>query len=131
MKTERINRDEKEGVLVEKMLMRLTAQERQILQDIYFARIKVLYAGNSAYEATPSALRERTEQTARQALHVFDFFRSATAGNTEAVRIQLRNQQDMKSYAGIDDYDGIISDYNAIIGRIDEIRQRQDSGVLS
>ena len=76
-------------------LLSLSEGEAQILRGLCYARIVVLKVGDpKGVEGLPlhNALDERT---ARMALHVFDFYRSAASGNTEAVKRQAAAQQNM------------------------------------
>lgn len=95
--------------------IKLTAKEGQILHDICLVRRKALQPGKMDSNENQPLPKELKEQTSRQALHIFDFFRSAMSGNMEAIRIQLRNQHDVTSNDGTDDFAGMISDYNAMM----------------
>ena len=99
----------------DKPKMNLSEYASRILRDICFARMKVLKAGDiSCAEELPKHT-ELDEFTARQALPVFDFFRSAMAGHEEAVRRQSAVQHSMGPLAGRYYYDGMIEDYQGIM----------------
>lgn len=95
--------------------IQLTAKEGQILHDICLVRRKALQSGEMDSNENQPLPKELTEQTARQVLHIFDFFRSVMSGNAEAVRIQSRNQHDLGSNAGTEDFAGMISNYHAMM----------------
>ena len=99
----------------DKPKMKLSEQASGILRDICFVRMKVLKAGDIASADELPKYTELDEFAARQALPVFDFFRSAMAGHEEAVRRQSAVQHSMGPHAGSDYYDGMIEDYQGIM----------------
>ena len=76
----------------DKPKMNLSEQASIILRDICFARRKVLKAGDISSADELPKHTELDEFAARQALPVFDFFRSAMAGHEEAIRRQSELQ---------------------------------------
>ncbi len=99
----------------DKPKMNLSEQASRILRDTCFARMKVLKAGDIGSADELPKHTELGEFAARQALPVFDFFRSAMAGHEEAVRRQSAVQRSMGPHAGGEYYDGMIGDYQRII----------------
>lgn len=59
----------------DKPKMQLSNRESIVLRDICFARMKVLHAGDSQTLEELPHQTELSENTARQSLHAFDFFR--------------------------------------------------------
>ena len=102
----------------DKPKMNLSEQNSTILRDICFARMKVLKAGETGSADDLPRQKELTEFTVRQSLPVFDFFRSAMAGNVEAVKRQSAVQQSMGPHAGGGYYDGMIADYQNIMAAL-------------
>ena len=99
----------------DKPKIKLSEQESGILRNICFARMKVLKAGDNSSEDDLPKYSELDEFAARQALPVFDFFRSAMAGHEEAVKRQSAVQRSMGPHAGEDYYDGMIRDYQSMM----------------
>ena len=102
----------------DKPKINLSEQNSTILRDICFARMKVLKAGGICSADDLPRKKELMEFTARQSLPVFDFFRSAMAGNVEAAKRQSAVQQTMHPYACGGYYDGIIADYQSIMAAL-------------
>ena len=84
----------------DKPKMKLSEQASVILRDICLTRMKVLKAGATSRVGELPKHIEVDEFTARQALPVFDFFRSAMTGHEEAVKRQSLVQQSMGPHAG-------------------------------
>lgn len=103
-----------------KTMMQLTEREAIILRDVCYARMKVLKAGEPSQPNDLPIYKELSDIAARQALVVFDFFRSAMAGNAEAVRHLAAVQKNCGPHAGGEYYDDMISDYQFIMGRLME-----------
>ena len=99
----------------DKPKMRLSEQESTILRDICYARMKVMKAGEISIAEELPKHTELDEFGARQSLSVFDFFRSAMAGNEVAVRRQSTDQYRKGPHAGSEYYDGMIGDYQGIM----------------
>ena len=87
----------------------------------------VLKAGDPKSVEDLTLLFELDEHTARMALPVFDFYRSAASGNTEAVKRLAAVQQSKGPHAGGGYYDGMIGDYQHILSGLgidkDEVLQ--------
>ena len=96
--------------------LKLSGQEARILRDICFARMKVLKAGDPETPKDLPKQNELNEMVARQCLIVFDFFSCAMMGNERSVRIQAEKQHEMGPHAGGEYYDGMIADYQSIMG---------------
>ena len=96
-------------------LLSLSEGEAQILRGLCYARIVVLKAGDPKGAEDLPLHNTLDERTARMALHVFDFYRSAASGNTEAVQRLATVQQRKGPNAGGGYYDGMIGDYLHIL----------------
>ena len=114
----------------DKPKMQLTNRESTILRDICFARMKVLHAGDSQTLEELPHQTELSENTARQSLHVFDFFRCAYFGNEEGVKRQTEKQRNMDSHSGGGYYDGITEDYHRIMAERMEAEYGLDEVVM-
>ena len=114
----------------DKPKMQLSNRESTILRDICFARMKVLYAGNSKMPEELPHQTELSENTARQSLHMFDFFRCAYFGNEEGVKRQMEKQRNLGSHAGGGYYDGITKDYHRIMAELMEAEYGLDEVMM-
>ena len=65
--------------------LQLSEGEALLLRGLSFARMVVLKAGDPKGAEDLPLHNTLDEHTARMALPVFDFYRSAVSGNTEAV----------------------------------------------
>lgn len=101
-----------------KQTMKLSEKEARILRDVCYSRMKALKAGDPQHVEEVPVHAELDEHLVRQCLTVFDFFRCAMAGNETAVRKQAAKQRGMGPYAGGEYYDGMIADYQAIMGSL-------------
>lgn len=95
--------------------LQLSEGEALLLRGLNFARMVVLKAGDPKDAEDLPLHNTLDEHTARMALPVFDFYRSAVSGNTEAVKRQAAAQQNMGPNAGGGYYDGMIEDYASIV----------------
>lgn len=100
--------------------LELSEQERLILRDLCFSRMKVLNAGDARNVNAIPVHAYLSVFEARQALPVFDFFRSVYSGNVEAVKRLAVAQHKMGPHAGIEYYDGMIADYRSIMESLSE-----------
>ena len=114
----------------DKPKMQLSNRESIVLRDICFARTKVLHAGDSQTLEELPHQTELSENTARQSLHAFDFFRCAYFGNEEGVKRQAEKQRNMGSHAGGGYYDGITEDYHRIMAERMEAEYGLDEVVM-
>jgi calcineurin-like phosphoesterase family protein len=95
--------------------LQLSEGEAQLLRVLCYARMVVLKAGETKGAEDLPLHNTLDEHTARMALPVFDFYRSAASGNKEAVQRQAAAQQTMGPNAGGGYYDGMIEDYLHIL----------------
>ena len=95
--------------------LQLSEGEAQLLRALCYARMVVLKAGETKGAEDLPLHNTLDEHTARMALPVFDFYRSAASGNKEAVQRQAAAQQTMGPNAGGGYYDGMIEDYLHIL----------------
>ena len=95
--------------------LQLSEGEAQLLRALCYARMVVLKAGEMKGAEDLPLHNTLDEHTARMALPVFDFYRSAASGNKEAVQRQAAAQQTMGPNAGGGYYDGMIEDYLHIL----------------
>lgn len=95
--------------------LQLSEGEAQLLRALCYARMVVLKAGDPHSVEELPLHNTLDEHTARMALSVFDFYRSAASGNTEAVQRQAAAQQNMGPNVGGGYYDGMIEDYASIV----------------
>ena len=95
--------------------LQLSEGEALLLRGLSFTRMVVLKAGDPKGAEDLPLHNTLDEHTARMALPVFDFYRSAVSGNTEAVMRQAAAQQNMGPNAGGGYYDGMIEDYLHIL----------------
>ena len=99
----------------DKPRMELSESEAKLLYNLSYARMVVLKADDPHSVEELPLHNALDEHTARMALTVFDFYRSAASGNTEAVQRQAAAQQTMGPNVGGGYYDGMIGDYLHII----------------
>ena len=115
-----------EGDPVNKILS-LSEGEARLLRGLSYARMVVLKAGDPHSVEDLPLLFELDDHAARMALPVFDFYRSAASGNTEAVKRQAAAQQTKGPHAGGGYYDGMIEEYASIVAGLcldkDEVLQ--------
>ena len=95
--------------------LQLSEGEAQLLRALCYARMVVLKAGETKGAEDLPLHNTLDEHTARMALPVLDFYRSAASGNKEAVQRQAAAQQTMGPNAGGGYYDGMIGDYVSIV----------------
>ena len=95
--------------------LQLSEGEAQLLRALCYARMVVLKAGETKGAEDLPLHNTLDEHTARMALPVFDFYRSAASGNKEAVQRQAAAQQTMGPNAGGGYYDWMIGDYLHIL----------------
>ena len=108
-------------------ILSLSEGEARLLRGLSYARMVVLKAGDPHSVEDLPLLFELDDHAARMALPVFDFYRSAASGNTEAVKRQAAAQQTKGPHAGSGYYDGMIEEYASIVAGLcldkDEVLQ--------
>ena len=108
-------------------ILSLSEGEARLLRGLSYARMVVLKVGDPKSVEDLPLLFELDDHTARMALPVFDFYRSAASGNTEAVKRQAAAQQTKGPHAGGGYYDGMIEEYASIVAGLcldkDEVLQ--------
>ena len=108
-------------------ILSLSEGEARLLRGLSYARMVVLKVGDPKSVEDLPLLFELDDHAARMALPVFDFYRSAASGNTEAVKRQAAAQQTKGPHAGGGYYDGMIEEYASIVAGLcldkDEVLQ--------
>jgi len=97
----------------DKPRMELSESEAKLLYDLSYARMLVLKEFDPHSVENPPLHTAVDEHIARIMLPVFDFYRSVTSNNIEAVKLQAATKPGL--HVGVGYYEGVIADYRAII----------------